>query len=92
MYTIIRERDSGKARELLEIAQRERATVATEDVARLREKANAYGIYDVDICSYEDLLAADPEREAIPVLIHNLDKFIVGRKIIGFSATREEKQ
>lgn len=95
MIMIVRGRDSGKARELLQTAQKEKATIVSDNPERLREKANRYGIYDVDIHNYYDLVALDPEISAQPILIHNIDKFlnyyfsISGQNIIGFSATVE---
>ena len=95
MKIIYRERDSGKARELLETARDMKAVVATDDVERLRNKANKYGIYEVTICSYDDIIGLDPAFLGFPILIHNADKFLKtyfdfsGQNIVGFSATKE---
>lgn len=95
MKIIVRNRDSGKARELLAAARDMKAIVASDNPERLREKANKYGIYEVTICSYYDLLTYDPELMERPFMIHNVDKFleflfgITGQKVIGFSATLE---
>lgn len=98
MKIIVRGRDSGKARELIAAARDAKAIIATDDVERLRNKANRYGIYDVDICSYDDIISVDQEYADYPIMIHNVDKFLecyfgmTGQKIIGFSATLEEKK
>lgn len=97
MYTIVRGRDSGKARELLTTASKIKAVVVSDNPERLREKANRYGIYNVDIHNYYDLIALDPEINSRPILIHNVDKFleyyfaISGKNIVGFSATLEQE-
>ena len=96
MIIIARQRDSGKARELLLAARDNKAVVATDNVERLREKANKYGIYDVDICNYDDIISIEQDYTNYPIMIHNVDKFLecyfgmTGQKIIGFSATLEE--
>ena len=97
MYTIVRGRDSGKARELLETARAQKAIVASDGPERLREKANRYGIYEVSICGYDDLMSGDPEISEHPIMIQNVDKFLKfyfgmsNQNIIGFSATLEQK-
>ena len=96
MKIIVRPRDSGKARELLEAARNMRAVVASDNPERLRDKANRYGIYEVSICGYDDLMAADPEISRHPIMIQNVDKFLEfyfgmsNQHIVGFSATMEE--
>ena len=95
MYTIVRGRDSGKARELLETARAQKAIVASDNPERLREKANRYGIYEVSICGYDDLMSGDSEISEHPIMIQNVDKFLKfyfgmsNQNIIGFSATLE---
>lgn len=95
MITIIRDRETGKAREVLQIAQENNAIVVTPDARAFRVKAHGYGIDDVQIASYEDLEwhLIDIQR---PVIFHNLDKVLpyiardyYGLKtdVIGFSAT-----
>lgn len=96
MNIIVRGRDSGKARELLETARGLKAVVASDNRERLREKANRYGIYDVAICTYDDIMSGDPEISQHPIMIQNVDKFLKyyfemsGQNIVGFSATLEE--
>jgi len=97
MITIVRGRDSGKARELLVAARDMKAVIASDDPERLRDKANRYGIYEVSICSYDDLMAGDAEISQHPIMIQNVDKFLEfyfgmsNQNIVGFSATLEER-
>lgn len=98
MITIVRGRDSGKARELLAAARDMKAVIASDDPERLRDKANRYGIYEVAICSYDDLMAGDSEISQHPIMIQNVDKFLEfyfgmsNQNIVGFSATLEEEK
>lgn len=97
MITIVRGRDSGKARELLATARDMKAVIASDDPERLRDKANRYGIYEVSICSYDDLMSGDTEISQHPIMIQNVDKFLEfyfgmsNQNIVGFSATLEQK-
>ncbi len=97
MKTIIRERDSGKAYELLEAANKENGIVVTENKAALQVKANAYGFYQATIIDYDDLMSGNYYL-GMPVFIHNIDKFAkwlcleqYGLIFSGFSATMEEE-
>ena len=93
MKSIIRRRDSGKARELLEAAADAHAVVITENKAAMRVKAQNYGIHDVNIYDYNDLGNLPAGQK---IMIHNMDKFTrdlliteYGLDLIGFSATEE---
>lgn len=94
MYTIIRERETGKAHDVLELARENDAIVVTPDDRAFRVKAHGYGYDDILIISYQDLKRGIvPEK---PLILHNLDKAIndimqfscgIEVPIIGFSAT-----
>ena len=93
MKTIIRRRDSGKARELIEAAVKENAVIITENKAALKVKAHGYGIDNVNICDYNDLGNLPAGQR---IMIHNMDNFTrdlliteYGLDLIGFSATEE---
>jgi len=98
MKIIVRPRDSGKARELLAVARDMKAVVASDNPERLRDKANRYGIYEVSICGYDDLMSGDSEISQHPIMIQNVDKFLEfyfgmsNQNIVGFSATLEEEK
>ena len=92
MKTIIRRRDSGKARELIEYAVKNNAIIVTENPFAFKVKAESYGFPDVDVMAYEDFLYAKELEKN--VVVHNIDKFVnwfSGNKLIGFSATEEEE-
>lgn len=93
MKTIIRGRDSGKAKELLEYAREHNAAVLTQDKHAFKVKADSYGYSDIEILDYEDL-HNDTYDWHTPVIIHNGDKCLYslldhfyGLTVIGFSAT-----
>lgn len=96
MKTIIRGRDSGKAKELLEYARENNALVVTENKRAFQVKANSLGYKDVTIVDYEDLSNTDFTNEFSSIVIHNADKWLEEvfansfyLKVIGFSATEE---
>ena len=96
MNIIIRERETGKAREILELARANNAIVVTPDPRAFRVKANSYGYNDIIITGYDDLQNGEmPEK---PLLLHNLDKVLnniiqsyynIKTPIIGVSMTKE---
>ena len=96
MKTIIRNRDSGKAAELLAYAREHGAAVVTQNKRAFKVKASSIGYDDVEILDYEDLIH-DNYDENKPIVIHNgdkclfylIDKFF-GLSVIGFSATAGE--
>lgn len=93
MKTIIRERESGKARQLVEYAAENNAIVAAENPDAFRVKAISYGFPNVEIVSWSDVLCDDLYLPHKKFVIHNADKFLqyaCGENCIGFSATLEE--
>ena len=96
MKIIIRNRDSGKAAELLTYAREQGAAVITQNKRAFKVKASSLGYDDVEILDYEDLIH-DNYNENKPIVIHNgdkclfylMDKFF-GLSMIGFSATEGE--
>ena len=96
MKTIIRNRDSGKAAELLAYAREYGAAVVTQNKRAFKVKASSFGYDDVEILDYEDLIH-DNYDENKPIVVHNgdkclfylMDKFF-GLSVIGFSATEGE--
>ena len=96
MITIIQNRGTGKAKQLLEAAHKNNATIITQDKRAFEVKAKSYGFSNVEILDYEDLENDDYTINK-PVLIHNGDNFLeylldryYGLKPIGFSATQED--
>lgn len=96
MLTIIRNRDSGKARQLLEAARKNHCAILTQDKAAFEVKAHSYGFDDVEIIDYEDL-KDDTYDYGSNILIHNGDKtlqwlfdYFYGLNVIGFTATEGE--
>ena len=91
MYTVIRDRDSGKAHQLLELARKENAFIITEDKRAFKVKAHGYGFDDVEIVDYEDLSQNNYPNK--PALIHNVEKLLnwffkrFEINVKGFSAT-----
>jgi hypothetical protein len=96
MITIIRDRDSGKAKEILELARKNNAFIITQDKRAFQVKAKSYGYGDIEIKDYDDL-NNDNYTLARPAIIHNGDKMLqwlmdqyYGIDILGFSATKGE--
>ena len=96
MLTIINNRDTGKAQQLLTAAREKNAIILTQDKRAFKVKAHSYGYDDIKILDYEDLENDDYDLTQ-PVLLHNADKILeylfdryYGLKPIGFSATMEE--
>ena len=94
MKTIIRNRDSGKAKELLEYARNTNSFVITQDKRAFQVKAHSYGIDDIPIVDYEDMTNNNyPSQKT--VVVHNGDKMLkwflerFGIELIGFSATEQ---
>lgn len=95
MLTIIRNRDSGKAHQLLENARKLNCSILTQDKAAFEVKAHSYGFNDIPIIDYEDLKNDNYEYGG-NLLIHNGDKvlewlfdYFYGINVKGFSATIE---
>lgn len=95
MKTIIREHETGKARQLIEYAIKNNAVIATENPEAFKVKANSYGFPNVKIVSWRDVLCDDIYLPHEKFVIHNADKFLqyaFGKNCIGFSATLEGEQ
>lgn len=97
MFTIIRDRDSGKAKQLMEIAIKNHGTILTQNKRALLVKAHSYGFENLNIIDYDDLRNGDYHLPDTPVYVHNGDKVLswllekyYGIKIDGFSATLDE--
>lgn len=95
MIKIIRGRDSGKAKELLEAARELNCSILTQDKKAFEVKAKGYGYPDVNILDYEDLKNDNYEYGG-NVLIHNGDKtlkwlmdYFYGINVEGLTATDE---
>ena len=90
MKTIIRDRETGKARQLIEYAVENDAVIATENPDAFRVKAASYGYPDIKVIDWVKILMGDTPQKFV---IHNADKFMrwaYGENLIGFSATLEE--
>jgi hypothetical protein len=90
MKTIIRDRETGKARQLIEYAAENNAVVAAENPDAFRVKAASYGYPDIKVIDWVKILMGDTPQKFV---IHNADKFLkyaFGNNCIGFSATLEE--
>lgn len=97
MLTIIRDRDSGKAKQLLEIARENHYTILTQDKHAFEVKARGYGFDDVEIIDIEDLKDDNYEYGG-DILVHNGDEmlewifdYFYGLNVKGFSATAQEE-
>ena len=71
MKTIIRGRDSGKAKELLAFAHERNAAVLTQDKHAFKVKAENYGYGDVEILDYQDL-HNDNYNWRTPIVVTNV--------------------
>ena len=98
MITIIRNRDSGKAKQLMEIARKNNCAIITQDKAAFEVKAHSYGYDDIQIYDYNDL-KDDTYSFGEHVLIHNGDKMLAwlldyfyGIEVDGMSATCDENK
>ena len=98
MITIIRGRDSGKAKELLTSARENKAAILTQDKHTFKVKAHSYGFDDITIIDYDDLLHDNYDLNT-PIMLHNGDKVLYwlldrffGLTTIGFTATECEEK
>lgn len=96
MFTIIDERDSGKAEKLLATARENNAFIITQNKRAFQVKAHNLGYDDITIVDYDDL-QLDNYPIALPTLVHNGDKMLYWLlnkyfliDVLGFSATKEE--
>lgn len=98
MLTIIGNRGSGKAKQLMEAAAKTNGTILTQNKRALYVKAHAYGYDNLNIIDYEDLRNPRIQIPDSPIYVHNGDKVLTwllekyyGISIAGFSATLEEE-
>ena len=96
MKVIARPVGTGKTKELLLAAQAAGGMVLTTNKRALQVKAQAYGIPEVRIVDWDDLLYGDPELNDLPLFVHKLadvmeeyfwDDF--GLKLAGYSVALE---
>lgn len=98
MKAIIRNRDSGKAQELLQFAKENNAIILTQDKRAFSVKAESYGYNTVEIIDYDDL-QHDNYDLTKSLVIHNGDKVLkwlfdryYNIDVIGFTATLTEEK
>ena len=95
MLAIIRDRDSGKAHQLLEAARENNAFIITQDKRAFQVKAHGYGFDDVPIVDYQDMIGNEYPAQKF-AMVHNGDKMLAwflerfGIELIGYTATVEE--
>ena len=97
MKLVFRERDSQKARQLFEEAERremagEKVVIITPNSRALRVKALGYGFH-LNIVEPNDI---SPEMlDGASIILHNVDKLIEGyfinSKVVAMSATLQEE-
>ena len=73
MISIINGRDTGKTKQLFELARRKKATIITANKRGLIVKAQSSGYKDVKIIDYEDL-NRDCFDITAPIIIHQADR------------------
>ena len=95
---IVRENSSGKTRELLEFAKKNNLAVVCRDEAAMERKAQAYGIYGLKFCSYEDFASISfskenhygaIEEDYVIDEIENLMNYTTNGRCRGFTQTVE---
>lgn len=96
MKVIARPIGTGKTRELLETALENDGIVLTTNKRALMEKAKAYGLDDICIVDWADLLYNDYDHDK-PLYVNKLDdameeyfKLDFGLKLAGYSVAMEE--
>ncbi len=72
MKVIARPVGTGKTRELLDAAQAVGGTVLTLNKRALQEKARAYGIPEISIVDWNDLIYGNFDKDK-PLYVHKLD-------------------
>lgn len=92
MISIINGRDTGKTKQLLDLARRKHATILTMNKRAFIVKAKSLGYEDIDIIDYEDL-NQDLFNFTRPLVIHQVDNalkylfdFWYNSEVIGYSA------
>lgn len=94
MKVIVRERETGKARQLVEYAAENNAIIAAENPDAFRVKAAAYGFSDIEVVDWQYIMTDDCYLSHRDFVIHNADKFlqrVCGKHLIGYTATLEDK-
>lgn len=86
-------RDSGKAKEIFELAKETNSVIITPNSRGLRVKANSYGFSDLTIIEPEEIMGYAGEN----FILHNVDKIILNyflrrysSEVLGMSATITE--
>lgn len=97
MKAIARPIGTGKTKELLLAAQEAGGMVLTTNKRALQVKAQSYGIDNVKIVDWDDLLYRDDELNDLPLFVHKLDDVMeeyfwddYGLKLTGYSIALEE--
>lgn len=91
MHRIIREKSSGKTRELLELAREQGAIVICSNPQAMKEKALAYGITGVQYASYIEACNYYFSVDT-PILIDELDEFlkVFDKNVVGYSISEDK--
>ena len=82
---IIREPGSGKTKELMILCLRDKATLVCANPDAMYVKADAYGLSNIHIISYEDYLRTS-NLESNKYYLDDIDEFLkkIGCNILGF--------
>ena len=96
MKVIARPVGTGKTKELLYAAQMANGTVLTCNKRALQEKARAYGIPEITIIDWADILYGDFDKTK-PLFVHKLDDVMeeyfqadFGLTLAGYSVALED--
>lgn len=96
MYVIARPVGTGKTKELLQEARLEKGIVLTTNKRALQEKSKAYGMSDIIIVDWNDLIYGNYDKTK-PLFIHKMDDVMqeyfsadFGIKLGGYSIAMEE--
>ena len=92
---IVRENSSGKTRELLEFAKENNLAVICRNKAAMERKAQAYGIYELIIFSYDEVVYLYNEGidfNNYPFVVDEVESFLsffFGSECRGFTQTTD---
>ena len=92
---IVRENSSGKTRELLEFAKENNLVVICRNKAAMERKAQAYGIYELIIFSYDEVVYLYNEGidfNNYPFVVDEVESFLsffFGSECRGFTQTTD---
>jgi hypothetical protein len=96
MKVIARTRGTGKTRELLTIADENNGQVLTSNKRALQAKADAYGLHDLFIIDWNDMMYGGYDAHK-PLYIHKADEVFAELfdndfklKLAGLSVTMED--